>query len=87
MGGEIGPFFGKIVYGEDRGNGANRNTRAAIDALDGIDVNHVDFFELGLILFRMDAIYGASVYACRVFGADAGFCNYVSHINCLEPLL
>jgi hypothetical protein len=35
----------------------------------------------------VDAIYGASVYACRVFGADAGFCNYVSHINCLEPLL
>ena len=36
--GETRPLFRQIIQGEDGGNGANRDARAAVDALHGIDI-------------------------------------------------
>ena len=79
--GEFSPFFGEIVQRENRGNGAHRNAGAAIDALHGIDVKHLYIGESGVFFFRMNAIDGAGVDARRVFGANAGFRNYVCHMS------
>ena len=34
------PLFRQVIQGEDGGNGADRDARAAVNALDGIDVEH-----------------------------------------------
>jgi hypothetical protein len=78
--GELRPLFGEIVEGEDRGNGANRHAGAAIDALHGIDVEHLDVGESRVFLLGVDAVDGAGVDARCVFGANAGFRNYVCHM-------
>jgi hypothetical protein len=85
--GEIRPFLWQIVHCKNRRYRTYRDACAAIDTFDRVDIDHIYGFELGVILFRMDAIYRASIHASCVFGADAGFCNYVSHMNCLKPLL
>ena len=79
--GEARPLLGQVVLREDSRNGTNRNARAAIDALDRIDVDHINLTEIRFIFFRVDAIYRAGVYARGVFGSDAGFCDYVCHMS------
>lgn len=73
------PFFRKIVDGEDRGDGANRNAGAAIDAFLRIDEKLLGFGVTVGIFFGMDAIDGAGVDAGGVFSADAGFSDNVGH--------
>jgi hypothetical protein len=77
---ELAPLLGKVIEREDRGNGTYRNAGATVDAFDGVDVQHLGIRELSLILFRMNAIDGAGVYARRVFGTDARFRNNVCHM-------
>ena len=79
--GEIGPLLRQIVQREDSGNGTNRHAGAAIDALDGVNIKHLDVGKSGIFFFGMDAIDRAGVDACRVLGTDAGFRNYVGHIS------
>jgi hypothetical protein len=78
---EIGPFIRQVVGGEDGGHWANRNACTAVDALDGVDVQHFFAFEVRFIFFGMNAIHRAGVDARAVFGSDAGFSDYVSHLK------
>ena len=78
---ELMPFFRKVIQREDRGNGANRYTRAAIDALHGIDVKHFDVRKSRVFLLGMNAVDGAGVNTCRVLRSNAGFRNYVCHMS------
>jgi hypothetical protein len=78
--GEIVPFFGKIVQGEDGGNRADGDTSAAIDTFDRIDVKHGFALKFGAILFRVDAVNRTGVHTRGVFGSNTGFGDYVGHL-------
>ena len=77
--GEVGPLLGEVVEREDGGDRAHRDAGAAIDAFDGVDVDHFDRGEIGFVLFWVDAIHRTGVDAGRVFRSDTGFRNYVCH--------
>src|SRR5260370_38235991 len=78
-GSKLLPLFGKIFEGKDSSHGTNRDASAAIDAFDGIDVQH-RFALIGRFVFaRVDAVHGADVNTGSVLGVDARFGNHVSH--------
>jgi len=77
--GEVLPLLGEIVFGEDRLDGASRLTSAAVYAFVGMDVEQLRGFELGLVLSRVNAVYGADVHTSRVLGPYAGFSDNVRH--------
>src|SRR5262249_34211991 len=55
----------------DSGDRARRHTRATIDALFRMDVEHRRLREFRLVLARVDAIHRADVHAGGVLGFDA----------------
>jgi len=67
----IGPLFGNIIFVINCFNGTDRLTRATIDTLIGVNVEHPVAF--------IDAIHGAFVNTCSVFHIHTGKRNYVSH--------
>src|SRR5271157_5337167 len=73
------PLLRQIVERENRGNWAHRHARAAINALDWIDVQHLFSSELIAVLLGVDAVHRTGIDAGRVFGADTGFRDYISH--------
>jgi hypothetical protein len=79
------PLLGQVVLRENGGHRADRHTGAAVDALDGIDVELRDFIEagtaiiVGRALLGVDAIYGAGIDAGGVLHPDAGLGNDVRH--------
>src|SRR5689334_13217889 len=77
--GEVRPLLRKIVKREASGDRANRNAGAAIDALDGVDVQELFRRVVRLVFLWMNAVDRASVDAGGIFGADAGFSDYVCH--------
>jgi len=79
--GEASPLFGQIVLGKDGRDGAGGNACAAIDALDRVDEELIDFGVAVFVLFGVDAIDRTSVYTGGVLGADTGFCNDVCHLG------
>ena len=79
------PLFRQVIQRENRRYWADGNTGSAINALDGVDVQHFLFGVSRRILLRMDAIYRAGVHTSSVLGTDARFCNYVSHRICVSP--
>jgi len=81
LGRKFGPLLRQVVLREDRRNRADRDARTAIDALDRVDINHLSVREGRFVFFRMDAVYRTGVHTSRVFGADAGFRDYVCHIS------
>lgn len=86
--GEAGPLFREVIKSEDRGDRTNGYTRAAIDALHRIDIKLSFFREVHLIFSGMDAIDRARIDTRCVFHSDAGFGNYVGHLNLrLLPLV
>src|SRR5918992_2537382 len=74
LGDEALPLVGHLFHGEDRLDGAGVDAEAAVDALLGVDVEH-----LPVLVLAVDAIDRADVDAGRVFGADAGFSDDVRH--------
>jgi hypothetical protein len=78
---EIRPFIWQVVGGEDGGHWTNWNTCTTVDTLDGIDVQHFFAFEVRFIFFGMNAIHRTGVNARAVFGSNAGFGDYVSHLK------
>jgi hypothetical protein len=78
---EADPLVRQIVAGVDGRNGANRNARAAVDALNRIDEELVSGVATGLIGLGVDAIHRAGIYTRTIFGADTGFCDYVRHVS------
>src|SRR5271157_3904109 len=73
------PLLRQIVERENRGNWAHRHARAAINALDWIDVQHLFSSELIAVLLGVDAVHRTGIDAGRVFGADTGFRDYIGH--------
>ena len=77
--GEGLPLLRQVIEGEDRRDGADWDARAAINALNRIDIEHLFRGVSFLILLRMNAIDRTSIYAGGVLSPDAGFCNHVCH--------
>ena len=73
------PLLGHFVEREDRLDRARRHAGAAVDALVGIDVQHLRGLECRFVLAGMDAIDRTDVHARGIFGADARLGNNVGH--------
>ena len=76
---ELLPLVRQFIKGEDRRHRANRNARAAVDALDWINVELRGFRKCGFIFFRMDAVNRARIHTRGIFRPNAGLCNNVCH--------
>jgi len=88
------PLFRQVVQREDGRHRAHGHASSAVDALYGIDIQHLFFSMRRRILFRMDTVHRASVHAGGVFGSDAWFCDHVCHgsglpsePSCTEPII
>jgi hypothetical protein len=57
------PLGRHLVLGGDRVDGARLHAGVAVDALLGVDVELLGFFESGLLRGRMDAVHRADLYA------------------------
>jgi hypothetical protein len=79
--GEICPFIRQVVGGEDGRYRTDRDTCAAVDALHGVDIQHLFALKVCFILFGMNTIDGAGIDTRTIFGSDARFCDYVSHLK------
>src|SRR5262249_62256649 len=64
---------------EDRADGAGRLAGATVNALIGIDIEHLDVLEVWLALRGVDAIYRTDIHAGGIFDADTGLGNYIRH--------
>ena len=71
---------GQLVLGEAGVDRARLDARVAVDALLGVDVEHLDLVVVGLVGRRVDAVDGADLDARVVLGADAGLCDDVGHV-------
>jgi hypothetical protein len=78
---EAFPFLGQVVAAEDRGDGADGNTRATVNALDWIDEELIVGFGTVLVSLGVNTIYRTSVHTRPVLGANAGFRDYIRHLN------
>src|SRR5580765_8419204 len=83
-GNEVLPLFRRLVQREDCFDGTRRNASAAVDALVGMDVEHLRRLELRLVLPRMNAIHGAHIDTCRVLRANARFSDDIRHASLLS---
>src|ERR1019366_10623035 len=77
--GEVLPLFRQIIQGKNGGDGADRDARAAVNALDRIDVKHRHFGEVRLVLAGVDAVNRANVHAGGVFGVDTRLSDNIRH--------
>src|SRR5437588_3892657 len=59
---------------------AGLDAGVAIDALVGVDVEHLDVVVVGLVRGRVNAVDRADLDTRVVLGPDAGFCDYVRHV-------
>src|SRR5262249_42982530 len=65
--------------GEARVDGARLHARVAVDALLGVDVEHLRGVVPGLVGRGVDAVHGAHLDAGVVLRADAGLGDNVGH--------
>src|SRR3954452_6836249 len=77
---ELLPLVGQLVLGEARVHRAGLDARIAVDALVGVDVEHLDLVVVRLVRGRMDAIDRTHLDARVVLGADAGLRDDVGHV-------
>src|SRR4051794_41005028 len=73
------PLVGRLVQREDRLDGTRRHAGPAVNALVGVDVEHLGRSELWLVLPRMDAVNRANVDASRVLRPDARLADDIRH--------
>src|SRR6476620_4286247 len=73
------PLVGQLVLGEARIDRAGLHAGVAVDALLGIDVEHLGSVIAGLVGRRVDAVHGAHLDAGVVLGADARLGDHVGH--------
>src|SRR4051794_1143025 len=79
LGDERLPLVGDLLQGVDRLDRAGVDAEAAVDALLGVDVEH-----LPVLVLAVDAVDRADVDAGRILHSDAGFGDDVGHS---KPLL
>src|SRR5215207_10654324 len=73
------PFVWQLVLREAGVHRAGLDAGVAIDALLGVDIEHVDLVVVRLVRGRMDAVDGTNLHAGVVLGVDAGFGDDVGH--------
>src|SRR5262245_8188007 len=74
------PLPGRLVEGENGLDGTGRHARTAVDALVGMNVQHLGRIELRLILARVDAVHRADVHACGILRTDAWLADDIRHL-------
>src|SRR5678815_6143703 len=74
-------LLGNVAIGEDGGHRTFRLAQAAVNALIGIDEEHIIGHAVLLQDAFMDAVYRADRHAGFIFNADAWFGNYVRHLS------
>ena len=74
------PLVGQLVLGEARVHGTGLDAGVAVDALLGVDVEHLDLVVIGLVGGRVDAVHRADLDAGVVLGADARLGDDVRHV-------
>ena len=79
---EIGPFMRRFIQRVDGFDRAGRHAGAAVDALVGMDVEHLGGFERRLVLARVNAVHRTHIDARAVFRADTRFSDDVSQSDC-----
>ena len=72
---EMLPLFWDIIFTEDRFHRTGGLTRATVNTLVRIDVEHFSTLELRLVFPRMDAINRTDIHTSRVFGSNTGFAD------------
>jgi hypothetical protein len=75
------PLFRQIVTAEDRGDGADGNAGAAVDAFDRIDKELIVGVGTGLVSLGVDTIYRTSVHTSPILCANTRFRDYIRHLN------
>jgi hypothetical protein len=73
------PLLGQLILREAGIDRAGLNAGVAVDALLGVDVEHLGRLVSGLIGRRVDAIHGANLDAGVVLRANARLGDYVGH--------
>jgi hypothetical protein len=76
---EVLPLLGKVVFSEDRLDGAGRLARATVDAFIGMDIQQLHVREIVFVFARMDAVYRADIHTSCVLSPYAGFSDNVRH--------
>src|SRR5262249_40748246 len=76
-----GPLLRELILGEARVNRTRLDAGIAVDALLGVDIEHLDAVVVRLVGGRVDAIDRADFDAGVVLGSDAGLGNDVSHVG------
>src|SRR4029453_6667422 len=76
---EVLPFVRSFVQRKDGFHRAGRDAGAAVDALVGMDIEHLRRRKLRFVLARMDTVHGTHVHAGRVLRAYARFRDDVRH--------
>ena len=74
------PLLRQIVEGEDRRDGAHRDTRATIDALYWVNVDDFSLGKIGFVFPWVDTVHWTCVYTRRVLNANARLCDYLCHL-------
>src|SRR5262245_20581103 len=76
---KVDPLLRRLVEREDGLDRTRRHTGAAIDALVGMNIEHLGRGERRLVLPWVDAVHGTDVHARGILRADARFADDVSH--------
>ncbi len=76
---EVGPFFWKIIKGEDGRHWANWYASPAIDTFYRIDVKQFFVLKARVVFLGMNTVDWARVHAGRIFCTYAGFGDNVCH--------
>jgi hypothetical protein len=77
----LAPIFGHIFIRENRGHGAFGYARAAVNAGIGVNVQLKRSGKTFFVFAQVNAVHGANVHTCGVFGGNARFCDCKSHWN------
>src|SRR5215211_2176770 len=79
------PLLGELILGEAGVDRAGLDAGVAVDALLGVDVQHLDLVVVRLVRRRVDAVDGADLDAGVVLLPDAGLGDHVGHGRATLP--
>src|SRR2546426_6032535 len=82
---EIGPLLRRLVEREDRLDRAGWHAGAAVDALVGMNIEHLGRGEHSFVLPRMNTVHGTDVHARGILCPDAWLADDVRHLNNDSP--
>src|SRR5208282_19762 len=73
------PLLGQLILREARIDRARLDAGVAVNALLGVDVQHLDRVIPGLVGCGVDAVHRADLDTRVVLGADARLCDHIRH--------